>query len=309
MKNFACWDRESALEIINPDVDAQPNAFFRAVHTDNPIRRMDRNRKNTTIVEAKKILDEFLEPKKFSLVPVIGDSGSGKSHFVRWINLRIKRDDTREVLFVPKAKTNLRDIVRQLIFRIPEGSQEQYLNMLQGTGTGQLSVEAQRASILNNIQTGLKNVPKTENANLEEYLTKGLSDLFIDPYVREEHFARDGSFAAELGAHVYEQPEGYKPTEKRREFSLNDLPLEVGSLMKAAEKTREFLQFLVGQPEEVKQNAVDIINGHTDEAIARCLNLSGDHLIQIMTEMRQNLKRQGKELVLLIEDFARGSGR
>ena len=311
MKNIVCWNREATLRIVNPDVDAQPDAFFRAVHTDSPIRQMDERRNNTKIVTADNVLDDFLQAPNFALVPVIGDSGSGKSHLIRWLNLRIKRDASREVLFVPKAKTNLRDIVRALIDRIPSDGQEKYLDMLQGTGTGQLNVGAQRSSVLNNIQTELKNDPgdpQAEDGDLEEYLVKGLSDLFIDPYIRNEHFILDGSFAAELAAHVYERPEGYNPAERRREFSLEDLPLEVESLMKAAGGTREFLQYLVGQPVETRQRAVDVINRHTDAAIARCLNLSGDHLIQIMNEMRQNIKKDGKELILLIEDFARLQG-
>ncbi len=311
MKNFVCWKREDARKIINPDVDAQPDAFFRAVHTETPIRQQDPKRQKTSIFSAEEVLTQFLEEPNFALVPVIGDSGAGKSHLVRWLTLRIKRDDSREVLFVPKAKTNLRDIVRALIERIPEAAQEQYLNMLQGTGTSTLTVNAQRSSVLNNIQTELKNDPGNPDAadkEMEEYLIKGLSDLLIDPYIREQHFLKCDGFAAELAAHIYERPEGYKPAQRRREFSLDDLPLEVESLMRAAGSTREFLQFIHGQPVEIRQKAVDIINRHTDAAIARCLNLSGDHLIQIMTEMRQNLKKSGKELILLIEDFARLQG-
>jgi hypothetical protein len=311
MKNFVCWRREDALKIINPDVDAQPDAFFRAVHTEVPIRKQDPERNKTSVMSAEDVLKQFIGEPNFALVPVIGNSGSGKSHLIRWLNLSIERGDSRELLFVPKAKTNLRDIVRMLIDRLPVGAQEQYLNMLQGTGTGTLNIAAQRASILNNIQTELENDPGDSNADdkdLEEFLIKGLSGLFIDPYIREQHFIQDNSFAAELAAHVYERPEGYSPAEKRREFSLDDLPLEVGSLTKAAHATTEFLGFLLGRPQEVRQKAVEIINRHTDKAIARCLNLSGDHLIQIMNEMRENMKKSGKELVLLIEDFARLQG-
>jgi hypothetical protein len=311
MKNVVCWRKEDARLIINPDVDAQPDAFFRAVHTDIPIRQQDPERNRTTIVTGDDVLTQFLEEPNFALIPVIGNSGSGKSHLIRWLNLRIKRDDTREILFVPKAKTNLRDIVRDLIDRIPETAQEKYLDMLKGTGTGQLNTEAQRSSVLNNLQTELKNDPgdpQAEDKELEKFLVNGLGDLFIDPYVRSEHFLRDNSFAAELAAHVYERPESYNPAEHRREFDVKDLPLEIESLKNAAGNTQEFLQYLLGQTLEIRQKAVDIINRHTDAAIARCLNLSGDHLIQIMTEMRQNLKQAGKELVLLIEDFARLQG-
>jgi hypothetical protein len=314
MENVVCWRRDDALEIINPDVDAQPDAYFRAVHTDVPIRKQDKDRKATSIVSTEVLLEQFLEAPRYTLVPIIGFSGSGKSHLIRWMNLRIKRDETREVLFVQKAKTNLRDIVKALINRLPEEAQEQYLNMVQGAGATTLTVSTQRTLILNNIQAELENdisYQALENPNEkdeEEYLISGLSGLFIDPYIREQHFLRDDSFAAELAGHVFEKPEGYNPAEKRREFTIDDIPSDVDDWMRPAAPTREFLQFLHGQDQDVSEKAVAIINRHTDAAITRCLNLSGDHLVQIMTEIRQNLKKTGKELILLIEDFARLQG-
>ncbi|MBO6947189.1 MAG: hypothetical protein JJ855_04335 [Rhodospirillales bacterium] len=313
MKNFVCWNRDDALEIINPDVDAQPDAYFRAVHTDVPIRKQDRERSSTSVINAEEVLDQFLDPPKYALVPIIGYSGSGKSHLVRWMNLRIKRDDTREVLFVPKARTNLRDIVIALIGRLPDGSQEKYLNMVQGTGTTSYIVSAQRSLILSNIQAELKNDESYKDDSREdrdelEFLLRGLSSLFIDPYVRDQHFLKDDSFAADLANHIFEKPDGYNPAEKRREFTLQDLPSHIDDLTHSAKATREFLQFLAGQDMRLSEKAVSIVNRHTDAAIARCLNLSGDHLIQIMTEIRENLKKTGKELILLIEDFARLQG-
>ena len=53
MKNFVCWDGEDARVIINPDVDAQPDAFFRAVHTDVPIRKFDHKREGMTVVSSE----------------------------------------------------------------------------------------------------------------------------------------------------------------------------------------------------------------------------------------------------------------
>jgi hypothetical protein len=314
MRNFVCWQRDDALAIINPDVDAQSDANFRAVHTDVPIRKQSKDRKATTVISAEEVLEQFLGSPRYALVPIIGFSGSGKSHLVRWMNLRIKRDETKEVLFVQKAKTNLRDIIKALIDRLPQESQDQYLNMVQGTGTTTLTVSAQRTLILNNIQTELENdtsfldLVDPEEKDKEEYLIRGLSGLFIDPYIREQHFLNDDGFAAEIAGHVFEKPDGYNPAEKRREFTIDDIPLNVDDLRRSAAATGEFLQFLLGQERDVSEKAVSIINRHTDAAITRCLNLSGDHLVQIMMEIRQSLKKAGKELILLIEDFARLQG-
>ena len=55
--------------------------------------------------------------------------------------------------------------------------------------------------------------------------------------------------------------------------------------------------------------AADIVNRALDGfAIARALNFSGDRVTALMEELRRHLRRNGCELVLLIEDFARLQG-
>lgn len=313
MKNHVCWDRDAALQVINTsgDVDAQPDAIFRAVHTDVPIRYLDSERRNAKTATTQDILRRILKETDFALVPVIGEAGTGKSHLVRWLNLMIKRDRSREVVFVRKSRTNLRDVLLQLIERLPEESQEQYQDRLRETGGGTLTKEAQRVSILNNIQIELTNeIPDPGAPDYEErkYLLGGLRDLLIDPYFRQEQFLKDGGFAADLAAHVYERPSEYNPAEQRRVFTADDIPREVMNIRHAAQSTRGFLQFLLGQGQDIADKAASIVNRHLDAAITRCLNFSGDHLIQIMREIRTNMKKDGQELILLIEDFARLQG-
>ena len=54
--------------------------------------------------------------------------------------------------------------------------------------------------------------------------------------------------------------------------------------------------------------AVKIINRNLDRAVARTLSFSGDRVEELMLRLRTHLKRQGKELVLLVEEFARLQG-
>ena len=47
--------------------------------------------------------------------------------------------------------------------------------------------------------------------------------------------------------------------------------------------------------------ALDIINRNLDKAIQRTIKFSGDSVIALFTQLRQYLKNQGKELILLVE--------
>ena len=311
MKNFLCWDPNDVPKIINPDVDAIPDHIFRAIHTNFPVPiRQDRN-SLPEFLELNKFKERLLAPTDTSLVPVIGQSGTGKSHLIRWLKLRIPSNATREVVFVPKAQTNLRDIVKSLISRLDLADQEHYLKTLESSGDQLRNAKAQRTAILNNLQLAIVNKTGDSLASLpsaeRDYHAEGLSAIFSDPHLKNESFLRDGTFAADIAEHVFEKPARYMPTEKRREFRQSDLPLQINDLKSAARNTREYLQFLLGNEVQLGQ-AVAFVNLHLDWAIGQCLNFTGDQLIELMLDIRRTLARDRKSLVLLIEDFARLQG-
>ena len=311
MKNFLCWDPNDVREIINPDVDAIPDHIFKAIHTDFVVpARQDRN-SPPEFLELNKFKQRFLAPTDTSLVPVIGQSGTGKSHLIRWLKLMIPSNTSREVLFVPKAQTNLRDIVKSLIDRLDPADQEPYLKALVNSGDQLRNVQAQRTAVLNNLQLAIVNKAGENLGSLpsaeRDYHAEGLSAVFSDPYLKNESFLKSGAFAADIAEHVFEKPSRYVPTEKRREFRREDLPLQINDMKAAARDTRKYLLFLLGNDAQLGQ-AVAFVNLHLDWAIGQCLNFTGDQLIKLMLDIRRTLARKGKSLVLLIEDFARLQG-
>jgi hypothetical protein len=312
VKRYLCWQPESAFAIINPDADALADPIFRAVHTDLPVRLQSGISGVVKVVTPTEFLAEVLRPQDHLLVPVIGKSGTGKSHLIRWLELKLRAAaGQREVIYVRKAQTNLRDIVISLVERLPLEDQEPYRNALAVAGGASLSPEAQRTAILNQLHLALVNDqgasdPKVD-MELEAYALSGLRAMFIDPYLRKFLLA-DAGFAAELAAHVFEKPERYEPKEGRREFGTLDFPLDVRELRKAARETQDFLAWLLDAPDADRQVVVSLINRHLDWAIANCLNMTGDRVIELMSDLRRHLRSRGRELVLLIEDFARLQG-
>jgi predicted ribonuclease YlaK len=60
-------------------------------------------------------LKDFLATKDFAFVPVLGTSGTGKSHLIRWLAANIKSTEKRKVLLIPKIGTNLKDIIEMIL--------------------------------------------------------------------------------------------------------------------------------------------------------------------------------------------------
>ncbi len=310
LKNFSCWSQEDVFKVINPDADGLPDHVFAAVHTDSPIALLTPPGVQPTVETSQDFLGKFLERNDHVLVPFVGESGTGKSHLIRWLKVCIPPTEGREVIFVPKAQTNLRDILRQLASRLPKKERIEFEKELRGTGDALEEEIPQRTAVLNELHTALQNDKgdsHSVNSEMESYLLKGLIAIFNDHHLRSSHFLKNNHFAAEMASHIFSRPKEYKPTESRREFTRNDLPLSVIDARDSGKAARDFLQDLLGL-REYQPIAAEIVNRHVDHVISKCLNVTGDRLIELMLSIRRRLKEEGKELVLLIEDFARLQG-
>ena len=68
--------------------------------------------------DESQLVNDFLAPKEFAFVPVLGEAGTGKSHLVRWLSTQIPASANRHVLLIPKVDTNLRDVLEKIL-RLP----------------------------------------------------------------------------------------------------------------------------------------------------------------------------------------------
>lgn len=143
--------------------------------------------------------------------------------------------------------------------------------------------------------------------DLERELIKVLPYLFQDIHFREKHFYQEANIVAQLVDHVFAAPSTYQPAEQRRIFGLHDLPVDPLDFKESAVQAQNALRFLYAIPEAPKI-AVELVNRCLDTAIGRTLSFTGDRLVGLMDDLRRHLFSERRELVLLIEDFARVQG-
>ena len=110
-----------------------------------------------------------------------------------------------------------------------------------------------------------------------------------------------------LFIHILGYHDQVEIVEERRQFCLEDLPLDVLNLQKAGKQAQDFYAFLIGN-DNIQKATVNWLNQHLDEAITQMLNLGREDLLRLMREVREYLAEQNVELVLLIEDFAKLQG-
>src|SRR4051812_34571084 len=120
---YLCWERQAARTVIDPiEAVSRSDAAFLATHRPARIRQVDavsRRARTEGLVDEARVLRDFMAPADLTLRPIIGDSGSGKSHLIRWLEARIDANDPRyAVVKVPKARLNLHRVIGLILERM-----------------------------------------------------------------------------------------------------------------------------------------------------------------------------------------------
>ena len=318
MRNHLCWNPDAVRQVINPFAEHIPDSLFRAVHTDwnlkvtPPVgkRYQDLTEAAWRELTPAEFLADFLnEERPHALAAILGETGSGKSHLVHWMRLNIKAAQNRLVLVVRKSGTSLRAIVKMIIDELPPDEQQGFLDTLQSAGDGTQSRAGQKQQLLNDLAQVIREEVLPPNADeIEQELVAHLPHLFQDPHMRITHFLADGTVIAEIVDHIFAPSNAQDRPDRRRNFEEGDLPLGGIDFANASKQARDAMQIIECDPGAYLPLAINIINRNLDRAIARTLSFSGDRVEELMARLRIHLKKQGVELVLLVEEFARLQG-
>jgi len=317
MRNHLCWEPSTVRQVINPFAEHIPDSLFHAVHSDwalqvtPPVgeRYQDVGAAAWTQMEPAEFLADFLrEDRPHALAAILGETGSGKSHLVHWMRLHLREDARRMVLVVRKSGTSLRAIVREIIGKLPVDQQRSFLETFNAAGDGTMTPEGRRRELLHHLGQAIReDTPASSTDELGEALIDVLPNLFQDPYMQQQHFLRDGKVAAEIVDHIFEQSQGNDRPDRRRVFTTEDLNLGGLDYINSTKLARHAIQLIEADPEN-RPAAVELINRNLDKAVARTLSFSGDRVEELMARLRTYLQSQGRELVLLVEEFARLQG-
>ncbi len=316
-----CWNPSRVREVINPEAESVPNAVFRSVHTDHQLKVAEPVGTSFQQLHPAayrdlaphELLNEFLRPERpHAQIAIIGRSGSGKSHLIHWLNLHLSSNASRLVLLIPKAGTSLRAILEMIIGKLPLVAQTRFIEELNHVGDATTTPEGQKLRLLNEIALAIREdtprIQSGDEAEVEEELINSLPAVFEDPFLRSQYYLKDGSIVASIVDHVFAAPTAYRRMDERYQFGTDDLPTGGSDFSNASSLARNAINTIYLDEAVYKSMAVEIINRNLNTAITRTLSFSGDRLIQLMQSLRQHLKKEGRELVLLIEDFARLQG-
>ncbi|MGW6004353.1 protein DpdH [Oerskovia enterophila] len=306
-----CWNANEASAIIPTEAERTSNGVFLATHSTIPITQRDRvdSTHGGIVVDEQVLLRAVQEqPADQPIIAILGTSGTGKSHLVRWLRLHLDKKDTVRQIFVPKARMSLRNIL-ELILEHATGDRADELrakvSMAVDAAADEKTAQLRlRNALAVNIETrGKRSEGSVEEIESRAYLASpgGLPALFGDDVFRKRLLDQNGPIARL----VREKLTG-KGTEDKEDafgFTADDLKLSVDDVNRAGQAAREVAGALTSAP-AFRELAATMINEQLGPSVSEVFGVGGDDLKQILTDVRVEMDKQGLELQVLIEDFS-----
>lgn len=327
----AYWpDSRQIAECIKREAETVSEAVLMAVHQTMPLSVRNAGSPNEQEADEKAFLNAFLAkdlPEGVLIQPVTGTSGAGKSHLIRWLDAQLKRDKRAKkmvVVRIPKT-ASLRNVVELILEPLSKDKRFDQAKADLRRAVEDVTPETASIRLAGGIEIALKELAKGLRAKLladpngpdAPELTvrldhaRRLPNYLNDP-VLEEHFKKNIFSRIIAGSVRADRGDDVDATE--RLFSADDLKLPPGiKLGESANAVQIYYgTILMARDGEGFAAAADILNGILDPAIGEVFRLTqslgGMTLQELILSIRELLFADGRELVLLIEDFAALSG-
>ena len=311
---------------IRTEAETIDPAVLLAVHEPGPLRLRSAVGASEDTKSEKDLLDALLRPADDGsavVVAITGDSGVGKSHMIRWLHAQLQRHPRREhlvVVLVPKT-ASLRQIVELILepldvvrFQKLKGELSKAVETLGHAAASEMLAAALGNELDQKFQEGMQSLREGKNTadrSARELLdvAKGLRHVLRDPSVRDKWFGEV------LKRIVKQTIEGGSEadTGMLRRFIPEDLQApDDWAAHSATDEARRYLQQLQANDGARRPMAAAVLQEMLDPALRSVFRFSealGQRTIEeIVSDIRQELLVEGKELVLLIEDFAALAG-
>ena len=326
--------RNEVNRCIKAEAESASDAVLLAVHQRMPLLRCDEGSDVTALVWEHDLLEAFLSddlPQGTLLLPITGPSGVGKSHLIRWLAAQLGRDPrarNMQVIRIPKS-ASLRDVVELVLEPLENDPHFSEVRVNLNKTISQIAPfdAAVRFSgaleiALNNLSerllTQLKDNPQGPESRKLKARAYHASKLpgFLNDAALREHITHQVLSPIIRRAVSGRAASASDEEELLPQFRASDLSIPdelLGALSQAATPVQIYYQTGLNRADgRGRDEATEVLNEVIDEAIQQVFRLDratgGITLDSIILRVRELLLEQGREMVLLIEDFAALSG-
>ncbi|MCY1646665.1 hypothetical protein OVA11_06120 [Caulobacter sp. SL161] len=318
-----CWTAEDARSVLRTEALSGADEVFLATHT--PVQDFDIEGSHASDVETATesgLLMALANPRRqHGLCVIQGEPGSGKSHIIRWLDVNWPEESDLRLL-IQRANGSLDGTLRQLQRKIPDQFQHLFDGLKQQQAAGLVGRSMQ---FLTSLAVSLRPDYFDSAPEDVEWCRKYEPEkLILNALVRENWKgprrvleimnggdARNSESASFSLKDVYDLVE-FCPDAKDSERSAalaRRLMSEGVHIREALEEGRSWDDISndsLALPESLK--LVDALNARRNHAVQHVIGVSADALKRLFEELRSALKKEGRRLVLLLEDVTTWQG-
>jgi hypothetical protein len=317
---------EHIKECIRTEAEELAEHTLLAVH--EPMRLQRRGIDGTRNCTDADLLEDFLKIER--PIPIIGRSGVGKSHLLRWLHAQLKvHPETAgwHIVRIPK-NDSLRGVLDKLLVGLEGETFEQVRQQVKTVGE-ELKLPTVARLLLNFMGDQLRDLYEQAQKEIERHRQlgtrpdekeknrlvtvqshcgdNGLPSLINDTYfqkflLQEKHcvyqFANrltSGASDKELGEYDYQ----IHAKDLDFKYKLNDLAIHGRQYVQTAQ---------LNTNEGKRQEAADMLNLVLGEAtrttFRQLFQFGGSNFQELFKQIRRDLYAKGKTLVVLVEDMA-----
>ena len=281
-----------------------------------------KNNEYQEISEEKIFHNLFLEEDKsdkHQFIVVDGSSGSGKSHFIRWIDAQLKvheLDNNNEILLIRRSDNTLKGTIRQLLeldtIKALKDN-ERYKRLIKANQT--ISESKFKDEILFKFVIEL-NDNDANDIELSSLKRKRLAALLKNDMFSNKMKSLNGPIDRIYSKIVHsENTDDSIPLFNKNDFiiDVNDPDFNFEYFLQSADKdavsiAKKFISDDDSLDVELINDVVKCLNSLVDKVIQSCAGIEEGDFEQIFKEIRQSMYEQNKNLILLIEDITSCTG-
>ena len=269
----------------------------------------------TRLMSEDEVFDQLIynPNNEHRMVVVRGTSGSGKSHLIRYLKGKFERSpstvynpNTEQLVFLRRLNNSVRGAFSQLLEQGAVRNQELEEKLRRFIASSDSKDEESfKTDILFAYIAAIRN--DVSGKPYQSVKCREIASYLADSRV-SEHLLREGGPISNC-YNVITAPSN-QILQDTTVFTIDDF--NVKKIIRAVKtqgdpQASSWATRIHGDEVEVEK-LVDYLNGFTRDVIQRCADISSENAEAIFAQLRRDLKKQGKNLTIFIEDFTGFTG-
>lgn len=308
-----CWSREEIQNVAQIDAgglefDDTADAVLDAVHQKVPLARLSKDRQQQPVAETD-VLADICQPI-ISNEPLIrfitGQTGTGKSHLVRWLRTKVPHNDQWHLVYIEKRNTSLRRIIEQILSGIETAAANTLRGSLARAATQIATTEEAMLAVLNQLHQlvafdDAPTIADLSGPDLTE--SRAFVARLIGDFTFKQQLSRPGGPVeriVKLAMRGYDDDANISPEDLH--FRESDLRVDAEAFEDAGWDFQVQIRSLTSSVSR-RTEAAAIIDYYVPRATAAVITGSSTDLLSVFEDVRGELARRGRQLFLFIEDL------